>query len=167
MSEEQNVSASAPEPGDPTIVSLRVHRIDRIVQLRGSFERFPQQRVESLAAFLREPKCATQLQDDLHLAVTLSLEFEGRASAGRDDSSDEKKVVRIASTYLVVYELDPGPQPTTADLDAFATVNGQFNVWPYWRQYVQDCLTRVELPPFMLPPFNPARMADRSDGSAE
>jgi hypothetical protein len=167
ISEEQNVSASAPESGDPTAISPRVRRIDRIVQLRGSFERFPQEKVERLTALLREPECSTQLPDGLHLAVTLNLEFEGLASSGSGDLSPERKVVRIASTYLVVYELDPGPQPAAADLEAFAVVNGQFNVWPYWRQYVQDCLARVELPPFMLPPFNPARLADRSDRPPE
>jgi hypothetical protein len=152
------MSASTPERGDPTAVSLRVRRIERIDQLRGSFERFPQQNVDRLEAVLAEPKCAAQLRDERHLAITLGLEFEGRAITERDEQPGERKVVRIASTYLVVYELDPGPAPKSADLDAFAVVNGQFNVWPYWRQYVQECLARVSLPAFMLPPVNPARM---------
>ena len=60
------MSASAPEPGDPTIVSLRVHRIDRIVQLRGSFERDP---FKTFIEELEEGEIVLESDEELTLSL--------------------------------------------------------------------------------------------------
>jgi len=37
------------------------------------------------------------------------------------------------------------------DLDMFANVNGVFNCWPYWREFVQNITTRMGLPSLIVP----------------
>ena len=34
---------------------------------------------------------------------------------------------------------------------AFGKINGIFNIWPYWREYVQSSISRIGLPPVAIP----------------
>jgi len=43
------------------------------------------------------------------------------------------------------------------ELEAFASLNGVFNAWPYFREYLQSVTTRMGLPPFVLPVFRVKR----------
>ena len=161
------MASSPTQHGNPTVISLSVQRIERVTQLRGSFERFAQPEIDKLTALVPEPECIPQPVDEGRLGIRIELEFEGHSlSSPEGEPSDETLIVRITSTYLVVYALDSDPKASDADLKAFSFVNGQFNVWPYWRQYVQDCLARIDLPVFVLPPLNPARMLDRIDSKS-
>ena len=147
-------------PGDPTAVSLRVKDIDRIVQLHGSFERLPEQ-YETLVPTLHMPKMTAEVLADDQVSVCGDFAFEGRA-AKRTTGSDPEPgpvVIRITARFAAFYRIDIGPKIPAESLESFAVLNGQLNIWPYWREYVQDCLVRVGMSVLTLPPFNPVRIS--------
>ena len=151
--------------GDPTAVSLRVRDIDRIVQLRGFFERFPV-KYERLMPTLAAPEMFAEIVDKDQVSVVGDFVLEGRASPRGGAAEPGPVVVRIEARFAAFYRIDEGPELPAESLESFAFLNGQLNIWPYWRQYVQDCLTRAGFSVFTLPPFNPVRMSrEAADGS--
>ncbi len=68
--------------------------------------------------------------------------------------SDEAKrtpLVSVTTSFELQYHL-PQDFPVDADMLAtFAETNGIFNIWPYWREFVQSLVARMGLPPVMLP----------------
>lgn len=54
---------------------------------------------------------------------------------------------KFTSEYLLTMER----KPTRSELRAFARTNALFNVWPYWREFVQSMASRAGLPPLVVP----------------
>ena len=67
------------------------------------------------------------------------------------DAADKPVVVSIRAGFELRYHLPEGMQPDVEDLNAFAEINGVYNVWPYWREVVQNTFARMSLPPVTLP----------------
>jgi len=67
---------------------------------------------------------------------------EGRESA-----------LEVHATFELHYSLPEGFQTTAQQLDEFARFNGVFNVWPYWREVVQNSFVRMGFPPVTLPVY--------------
>lgn len=70
--------------------------------------------------------------------------------------------VEIELRYAYPEGLDFRPD----ELEPFANLNGVFNAWPYFREFLQNATTRMGLPPFVLPVFRvrragPAKKAGR------
>lgn len=59
--------------------------------------------------------------------------------------------IRIAATFALVYQLPMSDEYTQDHYDAFGEINGLFNLWPYWRELVQNVTMRMGLPPLTLP----------------
>jgi len=57
------------------------------------------------------------------------------------------------ATYELTYLIPKETPVSQQDLNDFARPNAMFNVWPYWREYVQNTITRMNLPPLVLPLF--------------
>lgn len=55
------------------------------------------------------------------------------------------------------YGYPEGSDFRPAELEAFANLNGVFNAWPYFREFLQSATTRMGLPPFVLPVFRVRR----------
>lgn len=70
--------------------------------------------------------------------------------------ADEMKTpaVTLKATFELKYNLpeDLG-DATSEELAAFAETNAVFNAWPYWREFIQSTLVRMNLPPILLPVF--------------
>ena len=71
--------------------------------------------------------------------------------------SPENPVVSVKAGFELKYKLPKAFGATRRELDMFAKVNSLFNAWPYWREFVQNTATRMNLPPIVLPLF---RLAD-------
>ena len=56
-------------------------------------------------------------------------------------------------TFELQYALPDAAAFSNEVLEEFARVNGTFNAWPYWREYVQTTAARMTLPPTILPVF--------------
>jgi hypothetical protein len=74
-----------------------------------------------------------------------------------DDGSSSDPVVDLRATAEMTYTRKAGMELSDTDVAAFATINGPFNAWPYWREFTQSSLSRLGLPVFALPLF---RVAD-------
>jgi hypothetical protein len=78
----------------------------------------------------------------------------GRGQGAQENKLSLKQpppVVRVECAYHVDYDLRPGFQITPAHIKAFKNGNAIFNAWPYFREYLQDCLQRMGLPPLAAP----------------
>ncbi len=72
-------------------------------------------------------------------------------SAHDASSSNNAKQIEVDTTYELVYEVRDQANLTQAHYDAFADMNGIFNAWPYFREFLQSSLARMGLRPFTLP----------------
>jgi hypothetical protein len=61
--------------------------------------------------------------------------------------------VVIQATFLVSYAIEKPQEFSASHYQAFARINGIYNTWPYWREYVQSVTGRMGLPPLTLPVF--------------
>lgn len=63
----------------------------------------------------------------------------------------------INATFALAYALKSAEGIQKQNLDAFGELNGIYNCWPYWREYVQQMTGRFGLPTLTLPVFQPTR----------
>jgi preprotein translocase subunit SecB len=69
---------------------------------------------------------------------------------GKGDKSDIA-LLNIEANFRLKYELKNKKAFSKKDLDEFAAVNGVYNVWPYWREFVQNTVARMGLPLLTVP----------------
>ena len=68
-------------------------------------------------------------------------------------SEDTPQVVLIKVQYELEYHLPEDFKAKRAELTAFASVNGVFNAWPYFRETLQSVTQKMNLPPVVLPVY--------------
>lgn len=66
---------------------------------------------------------------------------------------EEKTAVSVQATFELAYLLPADMQASEEELNDFARINAIFNAWPYWREFIQSTVTRMNLPPVVLPLF--------------
>ena len=59
----------------------------------------------------------------------------------------------IECSFLLTYSAPSVGDLTPGNLEAFAQINGIFNAWPYWREFVQNMAARMGLPQLVIPVF--------------
>jgi hypothetical protein len=79
---------------------------------------------------------------------------DGNESAEDDDRAP---IVWIHARYEVSYRLPDAFEASEEELESFAATNGIFNCWPYFREFVDSCSSRMNLPPIVLPLFRVPR----------
>lgn len=95
----------------------------------------------------------TQVPSDGRFTVKIDCAFEvhrGNEDKPRDTATAD---VAVHVSFELTYRI---PAEMTADEDqlaAFARLNGVFNAWPYFREFVHASLARMGLPPFLLPVY--------------
>jgi len=87
-------------------------------------------------------------EDKKHLIVFAKFKFKGS-----NEDKPEDTIVSINAEFLLFYSLTSAEGIGKRGFNEFAKVNGVFNAWPYWREYVQSTIARMELPPLTLPVF--------------
>ena len=55
-----------------------------------------------------------------------------------DGSESRSLAFQLEAEFLLDYAINSFDGITEEELDAFGKMNGIYNVWPYWRQYVQN-----------------------------
>ena len=79
---------------------------------------------------------------------------EEKEESKPDKKPDDKKpepVVLVECAYEVDYILREGFEITSEHVKAFKEGNAIFNTWPYFREYLQNNLQRMGLPPLTAP----------------
>ena len=74
-----------------------------------------------------------------------------RFEVSSDADPGEKKLLSIQAVFVVSYDIDSLDGLEPENLDAFGRMNGVYNLWPYWREYVQSTTSRLGFPPLTLP----------------
>jgi hypothetical protein len=69
------------------------------------------------------------------------------------EGSDNQIFARIDATFSIVYSLSTFEGLTEGGIKRFANMNGIYNAWPYWREFVQSTVTRMGLPALTIPVF--------------
>lgn len=77
------------------------------------------------------------------------------------EGQEGEPAVWVRAVYELTYSLPQGFSATRSELNTFAQTNGVFNVWPYWREFVQSMFVRMNLPPLVLPVFRLAEHPPR------
>jgi preprotein translocase subunit SecB len=82
-------------------------------------------------------------------STTISFEL---ATHGDTEVEDEPALL-IQADFVLSYSVPSLDGLDQNNLVAFAAINGAYNAWPYWREYVQSMSLRMGLPPIVLPVF--------------
>ncbi len=88
--------------------------------------------------------------------LVLRASYSGKdpeASSAEPCQEGEVPPIEIEAAYLLRYQLEGLRDFSPAEITAFGELNGPYNVWPYWREYVYTMLSRMGLPPLTLPVF--------------
>ena len=133
---------------------------------------------------LVETHVAQQLRDaQLPSQLEISVQTQSRA-----DEETSRIAVDVRAQLCAQYDMDDPAHPapieisarfrvtyiasslgglTDEHIEAFGELNGVYNVWPYWREYVQAVIARMGLPPLTLPVFRPLERAGKRSGTEE
>jgi hypothetical protein len=91
---------------------------------------------------------AGQHGENGRISVSVDFKFDAK-------HEDEADSVSLEATFLLIYEIDKQLSLDPICLDHFASVNGPYNAWPYWRELVQTATGRVGLASIVVPVFRP------------
>lgn len=69
------------------------------------------------------------------------------------DVKKEEPDFKISASFVLNYKIENSEGLSDEDFQAFGDVNGIFNAWPYWREFVQNTTVRMGLPPLTIPVF--------------
>lgn len=71
------------------------------------------------------------------------------------DNSSARVAVNVS--FELTYRIPESMSVSDEELTEFARVNGVFNAWPYFREFVHAALSRMGLPPVIIPVFRLSR----------
>jgi hypothetical protein len=69
------------------------------------------------------------------------------------DNAPEEILIRIEARFAITYAIHSTESLTPENYEAFSERNAVFNIWPYWREFVQSTTVRMGLPALTLPVF--------------
>lgn len=69
------------------------------------------------------------------------------------ENKNQKPVIIIVSSFLLAYKIEDFSGLTQKGFEQFANLNGIYNAWPYWREFVQNTIVRMGLPSLSIPVF--------------
>jgi len=94
---------------------------------------------------------STEVQVDKkngYVIVTAKFHFEAFS-----ESKTQKPVILMDASFLLAYKIENFEGLTQKGFEQFANINGIYNAWPYWREYVQNIIARMGLPSLTIPVF--------------
>lgn len=66
---------------------------------------------------------------------------------------EKDAVVSVSAAFEIEYSLPKESRFSQEQLNTFSKINGVFHAWPYWREFVQNMVARMNLPTITLPVF--------------
>lgn len=69
------------------------------------------------------------------------------------DQKDKEVAVEVEAVFLLTYSVSDLKGLSKSHYESFAQTNGVYNAWPYWREYLQNAITRMGLPALTVPVF--------------
>ena len=68
-------------------------------------------------------------------------------------ASKDVVAVNVSATFLLAYHAENREHLSEAHFHRFGEINGVYNAWPYWREFVQNTIVRMGLPPLVIPVY--------------
>jgi hypothetical protein len=101
---------------------------------------------------------------DLRIDVRVTPQYDAKAKVivlrtcfsllGRCQS---KEALKISATLILLYSIAKPEVLNPERLKLFGELNGAYNAWPYWREFVQSTGARMGLPQLIVPTFRVGR----------
>jgi preprotein translocase subunit SecB len=79
--------------------------------------------------------------------------FTGKVALRPVEAASKEPALEAEVEIELRYGYPEGLDLRPDELQPFANLNGVFNAWPYFREFIQNATTRMGLPPFVLPVF--------------
>lgn len=73
----------------------------------------------------------------------------------KSGASSDDELLRIEALFLLRYRVPSFAGLRKANIAAFGDMNGLYNAWPYWREFVQATTVRMGLPALTIPVYRP------------
>ena len=81
-------------------------------------------------------------------------------SAKYEEAGGEE-LLRIEAQFVLRYRVPSFEGLKKANITAFGELNGLYNAWPYWREFVQSTTVRMGLPSLTIPVYRPLKAPKR------
>jgi hypothetical protein len=113
---------------------------------------------EELEAGVRRRARVVQLPDDGVFIIRVDFAFTAHRMSEKEREDKKSKTsdgatIAVAVSFEVNYRIPSNASASEETLNEFAEINGIFNAWPYFREFVHAALARMGLPPFILPVY--------------
>lgn len=103
---------------------------------------------------------STDVQSDKSRGlIVVIVKFHFAASV---EEQTQEPGLTIDASFVLTYQIDSFDGLTQEGFKQFANLNGVYNAWPYWREFVQNTVGRMGLPPLTIPVF---RIVEPSSGA--
>jgi hypothetical protein len=104
-----------------------------------------------------KPGAAT-LGDDILVVETDFVFAMNRASS--DQAGERQPIILVECSFEAEYRYVPEYKPSERQIQAFRAANAVFNCWPFFREFVQSSIARMNYPPPPVPFLRLVRKAD-------
>jgi len=69
------------------------------------------------------------------------------------EKKSREPAMTIDASFVLTYRIESFEGLTREGFKQLANLNGIYNAWPYWREFVQNMIGRMGLPPLTMPVF--------------
>lgn len=87
--------------------------------------------------------------------VIASVTFHFKAFG--EDADNEDECVKMDATFMLLYKATTLEGLQEENFRQFGELNAIYNAWPYWREFIQAMVGRMELPSLTIPVFRLSR----------
>jgi len=104
-------------------------------------------------------KFSTEVQVDRksgYVVVIAKFHFEAFI-----ENKTSEPVILIDASFLLSYRIENFEGLTQKGFERFANLNGVYNAWPYWREFVQNTIVRMGLPSLSIHVFRIVEPLDK------
>jgi hypothetical protein len=116
-----------------------------------------------LEVVVSSPKTRGVLTDGNRLRVVIRYSLKAK----RDPDKNPIVALDVRATFELLYKLPEDLKPSEGEISAFCNTNALLNSWPYWREFTQSMISRMNLPPLTMPLFRFAPSSQRPSASKE
>ena len=83
--------------------------------------------------------------------LVFGIDFEFKIQRHQGDSATGEEMVTVQCTFEATYALKPKFVAKAEQIEAFHLGNAVFNCWPFFREFIQNTVVRLNYPPPPVP----------------
>lgn len=91
--------------------------------------------------------------NDEHNVIGVIVQFGLHAYGKGVEQKKKNSFFDIDATFILSYSISSCDGLNDIEFNNFAQLNGIYNAWPYWREFVQSITSRMGLPTLTVPVF--------------